>query len=142
MTHLPHNWLQPEWPAPAHVRAVMTDRQGGQSLAPWDSLNLGDHVGDDPAHVQANRQQLQQRIGTRPVFLKQVHGVKVQALHAQVQDGTDRGCLHHGADLAWLAPSWWPIVCRCCCAIRQGALGGGCACGLARFGWHRWLWGS
>ena len=89
MNHLPHNWLQPEWPAPAHVRAVMTDRQGGQSLAPWDSLNLGDHVGDDPTHVQANRQQLQQRIGTRPVFLKQVHGVQVQALHAQVQDGTE-----------------------------------------------------
>ena len=88
MTLLLDNWIQPEWPAPAHVRAVMTDRPGGHSLAPWDSLNLGDHVGDDPVHVQANRQLLQQCIGTRPVFLKQVHGFEVQPLHAQVQDGT------------------------------------------------------
>lgn len=101
MTLLLDNWIQPEWPAPAHVRAVMTARPGGHSLAPWDSLNLGDHVGDDPVHVQANRQLLQQRIGTRPVFLKQVHGFQVQPLHAQVQDGTIAdACLTEGTGVA------------------------------------------
>ena len=47
--------LIPDWPAPARVRAVQTLRGGGCSQAPWDSFNLGDHVGDDPAHVAANR---------------------------------------------------------------------------------------
>ena len=45
---LPLTWLQPEWPAPATVRAVMTDRHGGVSVSPYGSMNLGDHVGDDP----------------------------------------------------------------------------------------------
>ncbi|MDD2845336.1 MAG: laccase, partial [Rhodoferax sp.] len=36
--------LTPDWPAPAGVRAVCTTRTGGVSVAPYDSLNLGDHV--------------------------------------------------------------------------------------------------
>ena len=54
-------WLVPEWPAPAHVRAVFTTRAGGVSLAPFDSFNLGDHVGDVPEAVAANRQRLADR---------------------------------------------------------------------------------
>ena len=48
---LPPYWIVPQWPAPANVRAVCTTRAGGVSVAPFDSLNLGDHVGDDPAAV-------------------------------------------------------------------------------------------
>ena len=47
--------LRPDWPIPEQVAALMTTRQGGCSVAPWDSLNLGDHVGDDPAAVARNR---------------------------------------------------------------------------------------
>ena len=43
----PH-WITPSWSAPTNVRAVCTTRQGGVSEAPFDSLNLGDHVGDNP----------------------------------------------------------------------------------------------
>ncbi|MFW8341562.1 laccase domain-containing protein, partial [Klebsiella pneumoniae] len=43
------------WPLPANVRIAMTQRHGGVSQPPFDSLNLGLHVGDDPASVQANR---------------------------------------------------------------------------------------
>jgi polyphenol oxidase len=80
--------LKPDWPAPAHVRAVFTTRSGGVSVAPFDSLNLGDHVRDEPAHVLHNRQHLQSRIGARPVFLQQVHGIEVCRLDAQTADGT------------------------------------------------------
>ena len=67
--------LVPEWPAPAGVRALCTTRAGGVSLAPYDSLNLGDHVGDAEAAVRGNRDRLAAVLGgARPVFLKQVHG--------------------------------------------------------------------
>ncbi|MCQ4262604.1 peptidoglycan editing factor PgeF [Stutzerimonas stutzeri] len=75
------DWLVPEWPAPPGVRACVTTRQGGVSRAPFDSFNLGDHVGDDPAAVAWNRQHLQQTLGCQPVWLEQVHSsVAVQAV--------------------------------------------------------------
>jgi YfiH family protein len=80
--------LTPDWPAPARVHAVCTTRTGGVSAAPYDSLNLGDHVGDDPAHVAANRAILQEAIGAKPVFLNQVHGTQVVALDAATPNGT------------------------------------------------------
>jgi len=87
----PTDWLTPDWPAPAGVHAVCTTRAGGVSSAPYDSLNLGDHVGDDPANVAANRVIFQQAIGAKPVFLNQVHGTAVLQLdtttpHASVAD--------------------------------------------------------
>jgi len=81
------DWLIPDWPAPAGVRAVFTTRAGGLSAAPYDSMNLGDHVGDLPAKVAANRALLGQAIGGRAVFLQQVHGSEVLALHAATDDG-------------------------------------------------------
>ena len=39
----------------AGARFAFTDRYGGVSAAPYDELNLGDHVGDDPAAVADNR---------------------------------------------------------------------------------------
>jgi polyphenol oxidase len=81
-------FVKPDWPAPAHVRAVFTTRSSGVSHAPFESLNLGDHVHDKPAHVLHNRQRLQRSIGARPVFLQQVHGVAVASLDARTPDGT------------------------------------------------------
>ena len=72
---------------PAGVGAWMSTRAGGHSLAPWDGFNLGDHVGDVPAHVQANRQLLTRTLGVRPVFLKQVHGSEVVELSPDTPDG-------------------------------------------------------
>ena len=50
-------------------------------------MNLGDHVGDAPEKVAANRAALQSAIGSRPVFLKQVHGSQVLALDLATCDG-------------------------------------------------------
>ena len=83
----PQEWLQPGWPAPANVRAVFTTRQGGVSTVPWDSMNLGDHVGDAQVHVDANRALLARTTGVRSVFLKQVHGCDVAVLDTHAADG-------------------------------------------------------
>ena len=81
------DWLTPDWPAPPGVRAVFTTRQGGVSVAPWDSMNLGDHVGDAPAQVAANRALLGQAMGAKPVFLQQVHGTAVLLLDDETPQG-------------------------------------------------------
>jgi polyphenol oxidase len=72
-------FLAPEWPAPAGVRAVMTTRRGGVSVAPWESLNLGVHVGDNTAAVLENRRRLREegKLPSEPVWLEQVHGTAV-----------------------------------------------------------------
>ncbi len=72
--------ILPDWPAPPQVRGLMTTRAGGVSHAPWASLNLGDHVGDDPAHVAANRAHLRQQLPAEPGWLKQVHSARVVEL--------------------------------------------------------------
>ncbi|MDB5851353.1 MAG: laccase [Rhodoferax sp.] len=74
------DWLVPDWPAPTHVRAVFSTRDGGVSAAPFDTLNLGDHVNDAPDAVRANRAVLREAIGATPVFLQQVHGQQVATL--------------------------------------------------------------
>lgn len=79
---MPSDWLVPEWPAPAHVHSVFTTRSGGVSATPFDAMNLGDHVGDDPAAVLANRVRLGQACGAQPVYLQQVHGTAVVPLTA------------------------------------------------------------
>ena len=79
----PHpDWLVPELGV-AGVRAVMTTRAGGVSAAPYESLNLGIAVDDDPLAVAANRARLALALdGARPVYLKQVHGARVVHLTA------------------------------------------------------------
>jgi YfiH family protein len=59
------------------VRAFVTDHTGGVSPAPYESLNLGDHVGDEPANVAENRRRVADAIGVdanRLVIISQVHG--------------------------------------------------------------------
>lgn len=68
--------LVPDWPAPPRVRALVTTRRGGCSLAPYDSLNLGVRVGDDPTHVARNRASLLAHLPGEPRWLTQVHGAE------------------------------------------------------------------
>ncbi|WP_337160276.1 peptidoglycan editing factor PgeF [Pseudomonas putida] len=77
MNDLTQSLLIPDWPAPASVRACVTTREGGVSLLPYETFNLGDHVGDDPVAVAENRRRLSEAFGIRPAWLKQVHGLVV-----------------------------------------------------------------
>lgn len=69
--------LIPDWPLPATVKACVTTRTGGVSVAPFDSFNLGDHVEDQPQSVAANRLRLTSHLQVQAAWLRQVHGVTV-----------------------------------------------------------------
>ena len=75
--------ILPDWPAPKTVHALITTRQGGVSLPPWDTLNLGTHVDDNPADVAENRRRLALATGLdagKISWLRQVHGTGVVTL--------------------------------------------------------------
>ena len=74
---LPDYWIQPDWPAPAHVRAVITTREGGVSSGFYASLNLGARTEDDAAAVAENRARLNTYLPQPPRWLAQVHGTTV-----------------------------------------------------------------
>lgn len=70
----------PAAPPPVRPRRVVTDRRGGRSVPPYDSFNLGDHVGDEPEAVVANRRRVARELGVaeeRLVWMDQVHGAGV-----------------------------------------------------------------
>lgn len=95
------DWLIPRWPAPAQVHAVCSTRAGGVSDAPFQSFNLGDHVGDEPGKVAVNRGILQQAMGAQPVFLSQVHGTRVLQINASTPHGEEAdACLADQPNLA------------------------------------------
>src|SRR5690606_16430530 len=83
----PAGWISPSF-GPG-VRALMTGREGlypsTASEPPWDAFNLGNHVGDDLAHVQQHRRELAAALQAQPVWLRQVHGHHVVRLGSQTQ---------------------------------------------------------
>lgn len=74
--------LRPDWNAPPTIAALCTTRIGGESNAPYDSLNLGLHVGDDEACVLANRKRLREQfdLPAEPGWINQTHGTAVVTL--------------------------------------------------------------
>ena len=126
----PMGWITPDWPAPANVRAVCTTRAGGESLSPYDALNLGDHVGDLPQAVATNRKILREALEARPVFLKQVHGRGTVTLDARTPDGTEAdGCVTTASRVACTM-----MVADCLPVLF--ATGDGSAVGAAHAGWR------
>lgn len=122
--------MQPQWPLPAGVQAFCSERSGGVSAAPYDTLNLGDHVGDDAVAVAENRRRLALAIEARPVFLKQVHGRGVVRLDEDTADGTQ-------ADACWTTERG--IACTMMVADCLPVLvtaGDGAIVGAAHCGWR------
>jgi YfiH family protein len=72
----------PDWPAPLHVRAFVTERGGA---ARYGRLNLATHVGDDARAVAANRSRLcaELELPAEPTWLEQVHGARVLDLDGE-----------------------------------------------------------
>lgn len=75
----------PDWPQPENIGACSTLRAGGVSLPPYNSLNLGTHVGDELSCVEENRHRLcqQAQLPEMPLWLEQVHGTHVVTLNSE-----------------------------------------------------------
>ncbi|MGR5059768.1 peptidoglycan editing factor PgeF [Vibrio rotiferianus] len=76
--------ILPNWPAPKNVKAFASTRVGGFSSAPYQGLNLGAHVGDDPSIVEKNRAWLAQQadMPSAPIWLNQTHSTVVAQVSA------------------------------------------------------------
>ena len=83
--------IVPDWQAPAQVRACCTTRTGGVSSAPYDSLNLGMHVGDVASDVAQNRKQLADALAlpADPSWIEQTHSVNVVTLERDSERRAD-----------------------------------------------------
>src|SRR4051812_31826030 len=82
--------LVPDWPAPPHVRALVTTRRmPGNSQLPYDSFNLGLRSGEDESIVHANRDLLVRALAlpTTPRWLHQVHGNRSLRLTEEIIAG-------------------------------------------------------
>ena len=122
--------LAVEWDAPSCVGALWSTRAGGHSASPWDSLNLGDHVGDDPRAVSRNRQAFAAAVGCEVGWLRQVHGCVV----VSAQSALDGPCTADGS---------WSAQPQVACAILVAdclpvllAADNGRAVGAAHAGWR------
>lgn len=71
------NLIYPEWPAPSAIHAVVSTRSGGVSDPPFNSLNLGDYVGDQIENVLANRAIFTNKLPGAPLWLRQTHSAVV-----------------------------------------------------------------
>lgn len=92
--------LRPQRALGGNIEAVATTRAGGVSAGPWESLNLGDHVGDAPAAVAENRERLRHRLGVHRVqWLRQVHGRDCVYVGSDSDDREATGV--PTADAAW-----------------------------------------
>ena len=83
--------IQPNWSAPSTIQACCTTRPGGVSAAPFDSLNLALHVGDDPALVTQNRKLLREQLElpAEPCWINQTHGTRTVTLEQDASRDAD-----------------------------------------------------
>lgn len=86
----------PDWPQPENIGACSTLREGGISLPPYHSLNLGTHVGDELSCVEENRRRLcqQAQLPEMPLWLEQVHGTHVVTLKAEKNNEVEGDALY------------------------------------------------
>jgi len=109
--------IEADWPAPEGVVALTTTRTGGASTGACESLNLGDHVGDEPRAVATNRARLSAflHLPSEPRWLTQVHGTRVvraggNAFEAGPPEADAAVCLRGRHVLAVLTADCLPIV--------------------------------
>lgn len=120
--------MTPQWPLPPGAQSFCSERAGGVSAPPYDTLNLGDHVGDDAVAVAENRRRLAIELQARPVFLKQVHGRGVVRLDAHTADGTEADACwttERGVACTMMVADCLPVL----LSTRSGSVVGAAHCG-------------
>ncbi|WP_405631512.1 peptidoglycan editing factor PgeF [Pseudoalteromonas sp. Ld20] len=122
--------LSPNWSAPTNVGALSTTRDGGLSRAPFSSLNLGLHVGDDRQVVLANRHLLDQLLPNPPIWLNQVHSAEVVVVDKHFDPLTvrDADALYtslQNQPLAIMTADCLPILLTSSCGNEVAAIHGG-----------------
>ena len=78
--------LIPCWEVPSHIRAFISTRNMGFSDTPFNTLNLGLHVGDRIENVLRNRSLIRQELPDEPIWLNQVHGSTVWTSPTSLSD--------------------------------------------------------
>ena len=126
------DWIVPDWEAPRDVCAISTTRNGGVSLGPRASLNLGRSVGDDTEAVAENRRRLARFLPAEPQWIHQTHGTTVATLgaataHGQAPMADAAVTRERGVVCAIMTADCLPVV----FADRQGR-----AVGIAHAGWR------
>jgi YfiH family protein len=124
-----------DWPAPRGVVALVTTRSGGASRGGFASLNLAEHVGDDPAAVADNRARLRAALDLpgEPCWLSQVHGTEVADL--------DRGASRIADAAVTATPGRVCAVLTADCLSVVFATAEGDRVGVAHAGWRGLLAG-
>lgn len=90
-------FLQPNWPAPEHIKACTTLRTGGVSRAPYHEFNLAQHVGDNEESVRTNRDLLKTtlQLPNEPIWINQTHStITTQATPEQRDQEADASYTH------------------------------------------------
>jgi YfiH family protein len=106
-------FIEPNWPAPPGIRAASTLRVGGTSAGPYQSLNLGTHVGDEPELVTENRNRLAASLAlpSTPGWLTQVHGNLAVDAASSCAPEADAGYTHDsGVVCAVMTADCLPIL--------------------------------
>lgn len=86
------SFLTPQWPTPKSVHSLVSTRSGGVSSAPFDTLNLGDHVGDTEESVLNNRLIFAKALPANPIWLKQTHSTVVSTPKSRGLLGANKIC--------------------------------------------------
>jgi YfiH family protein len=105
-------WISAHWPASPHIRAFTTTRSGGCSQAPYDSLNLATHVGDDLQHVVANRERLSKSLllPQPPYWLQQTHSNLAVPAYSANNQADASFSIHPGEVCVVLTADCLPIL--------------------------------
>ena len=96
------------------AKYLFTSRLSGNSTGEFAELNLGDHVGDLPVHVEANRARLQKSLSlNRLVFMQQSHGTEIFTVDASDPTTIEADALitsERGVGLAVLTADCIPLL--------------------------------
>ena len=104
------SFIRPQWGVPSVIQSLVTTREGGVSVAPYHSLNLGDHVGDLPSNVAMNRQRLREYLPADPIWLSQVHGTTVSTPSHRVSEADASVSNIPGEVLAIMSADCLPVL--------------------------------